>query len=83
VSIELENVMADTSLNRMESALRTQQKALLELVHMQLDAIRESNDASVASMHLQRRLLSLANLLGERDTKTAQPEVGNSPHPTH
>jgi len=67
----------------MESALRKQQQALLELIHMQLDAIRESNDASVAIMHLQRRLLALANSLGERDTKAAQPEFGNSQRPTH
>jgi hypothetical protein len=63
----------------MESALRKQQQALLELIHMQLDAIRESNDASVATLHLQRRLLALANSLGERGTKAAQPELGNSP----
>ena len=75
--------MADTLLTHMESALRKQQQALLELIHMQMDAIRESNDASVATMHLQRRLLALAGSLGELDTKTAQPAFGNSPRPTH
>ena len=75
--------MADTSLTRMESALRNQQQALLELIHMQLDAIRESNDASVTAMHLQRRLVALADSLGERDEKTAPPDLGRSPRPAH
>jgi len=75
--------MADTSLSRMESALRKQQQALLELVHMQLDSLRESNDSSVATLHLQRRLLALAGALGQRETKTAQPELGNSQPSTH
>jgi hypothetical protein len=75
--------MADSSLTRMESALRRQQQALLELIHMQLDAIRESTDASVTAIHLQRRLLALAGSLGERDTKTAQPELGSSRQPAH
>ena len=75
--------MVDTSLTRMESALRRQQQALLELIHMQLDAIRESNDASVTAMHLQRRLLALAGSLGERDAKTAQPALGSGGQPAH
>lgn len=75
--------MADTALTRMESALRKQQQALLELVNMQLDALRESNDSSVATLHLQRRLLALAAALGQRDTKTAQPQLGNSQRATH
>ena len=81
--IELENVMASPSLTPMESALRKQQQALLELIHMQLDAIRESNDASVGAMHLQRRLLALAEALGEGDMKVAPPEPGNRQRPAH
>ena len=75
--------MADRPSTPLELALRKQQQALLELIHMQLDAIRESNDASVTAMHLQRRLGALAEALGERDAKTAQPELGHSLPPAH
>jgi len=55
--------MADSNLMRMESALRKQQKALAELIDIALHAVRESSDTSVAAMHLQTRLLALAESL--------------------
>ena len=55
--------MADSNLMRMESALRKQQQALTELIEIALQAVRESGDASVTAMHLQRRLQALADSL--------------------
>jgi hypothetical protein len=65
--------MADSNLMRMESALRKQQQTLTELIDIALHAVRESGDSSVAAMHLQTRLQTLANSLkpSPRDAATA------------
>ena len=55
--------MTDSNLMRMESMLRKQQNALAELIDIALHAVRESGDSSVAAMHLQTRLLALADSL--------------------
>lgn len=52
--------MADSTLTRMDSALRKQQRALAELIDIALHAVRESGDTSVTAMHLQTRLQALA-----------------------
>ena len=65
--------MADSNLMRMESALLKQQMALAELIDIALHAVRESTDASVAAMHMQTRLLALAeSLQSGRETAPSQ-----------
>jgi hypothetical protein len=55
--------MADSTLMRMDSALRKQQRALMELIDIVLHAVRESGATSVTAMHLQTRLQALADSL--------------------
>lgn len=55
--------MADPTLARMESALRRQHQVLSELIEIALMAVKESADSSVSSMHLNTRLLALADSL--------------------
>ena len=55
--------MTESTLARMELALRKQQSALAELLDIALQAVRESGDTSVTAMHLQVRLQSLADSL--------------------
>src|SRR5689334_2367706 len=82
VGMELRSVMTDSALTSMQSALRQQRQALLELVDMALDAIRESTDSSVPTLHLQQRLIALAEALGERDVKARHTSI-SSLGPTH
>ena len=66
--------MADSTLTRMDSALRKQQRALAELIDIALHAVRESGDSSVTAMHLQTRLTALADTLqpaAVREARTA------------
>lgn len=58
-----EVAMTDPNVMRMESALRKQQRALTELIDIALHAVRESGDTSVTGMHLQTRLVALAESL--------------------
>jgi len=55
--------MADQTLARIESSLHQQQQALTELIEIALLAVKESGDASVTAMHLNTRLLALAEFL--------------------
>jgi len=55
--------MADSTLTRMDSALRKQQRALAELIDIALHAVRESGETSVTAIHLQTRLQALADSL--------------------
>ena len=66
--------MADSTLMRMDSALRKQQRALAELIDIALHAVRESGETSVTAMHLQTRLQALADSLQPavvREARTA------------
>ena len=55
--------MSDSTLMRMDAALRKQQRALAELIDIALHAVRESGDTGVAGMHMQTRLQALADSL--------------------
>ena len=52
--------MADQKLLQLESALRKQQMALVELIDIMSHGLRESNDTSVAAVHALTRLQALA-----------------------
>ena len=70
--------MADASLARIESSLRIQQEALSELVEIALTAVKESADSSVSAIHMNTRLLKLAESLklqGEIASKAVVPAV--------
>ena len=71
--------MADSNLMRTESALRKQQTALAELIDIALHAVRESADTSVAAMHVQTRLVALAESLKPRRERAASQvaNIGN------
>lgn len=55
--------MADPTFARIESSLRMQQQALSELIEIALLAVKESTDSSVSTMHLNTRLMALAESL--------------------
>jgi hypothetical protein len=65
--------MADTTLARIESQLHAQQKILSELVDMALVAVKESTDSSVSAIHLETRLVALADSMKATRTVEARP----------
>ena len=76
--------MPEATMNQMELALRRQHRALLELIDIALQAIHESNDASVTTLHMQRRLAELAESLAPGATKAVPTtSVGADQRSTH
>ena len=71
--------MIDARIDKFETNLRLQQKALLELIEIALLAVRESGDSSVTAMHLNTRLLDLEKQIAGSSNDVHLPNVGSLP----